>query len=378
MKITAVEAIPVRQPGEMLKINDSAQDGIIIRVRTDEGIVGYGEVDSSPLVIKAIVDAPVSHNLCQGLGQAIVGEDPFQIEQIWEKMYFVSTFYGRRGAAIHAMSGIDIALWDIIGKALGKPIYQLLGGCFRPRVRVYASVLMPETVEQCGVLATKLKAAGYTAIKFGWGGLGKSMNKDIDLIRAAREAAGDEIDLMFDIGFMPSNDYQVDAATRIRLVKEIEKYDPFWIEEPLHPDDLEGYRKLSESTTTRIACGENESTRYGFKELIEVGKVDIVQPDVTRCGGLSEAKKIAELAQIHHLSCVPHCWSSGIVEAASLHLIAAIPNGFLLEYCLTDTPIRKEMSQEIVVKDGYAEIPQKPGLGVEIDENAIRKYGMNN
>ena len=182
---------------------------------------------------------------------------------------------------------------------------------------------------------------------------------------------------MFDIGFIPSYDYPIDAVTRMKLATEIERYNPFWIEEPLNPDDLEGYRKLAESTPTRIACGENESTRYGFKELIEVGKIDIVQPDVTRCGGLSEAVKIAALAQAHHLSCVPHCWSSGIVEAASIHLIASIPNGFILEYCVADTPIRKEISEEIKIKNGYVEIPQKPGMGIEVDEKALKKYSQN-
>lgn len=377
MKITKVEAIPVRQPGELLKINDSAQDGIIVKVHTDEGITGYGEVDSSPLVIKAIIDAPVSHNLCQGLAQAIIGEDPFNIDQIWEKMYFVSTFYGRRGATVQAMSGIDIALWDIMGKAVGKPIYQLLGGSFRPKVRVYASVLMPDTAEECAELVKELKSQKYTAIKLGWGGFGKSLRHDIKLVEAARIAAGPEIDLMFDIGFIPSADYPIDAVTRIQLAKEIEQYNPFWIEEPLSPDDLEGYRKLAEATPTRIACGENESTRYGFKELIEVAKIDIVQPDVTRCGGLSEAKKISELAQAHHLSCVPHCWSSGIVEAASMHLITSNPNSFILEYCVADTPIRKEISEELKVVDGYAELPQGPGLGIAINDEAVLRYSRN-
>jgi L-rhamnonate dehydratase len=374
MKITKVEAIPVCQSNKIELINDSAQDGIIVKVYTDEGIVGYGEVDSSPSVIKAIIDAPISHRICQGLGQAIIGEDPFEVEKIWEKMYFVSTFYGRRGATIQAISGIDIAIWDIIGKALNKPVYKLLGGEFRPRVRTYASVLMPDTPEECKDLVQKLCAQNYTAIKLGWGGFGKNLRNDIALVKAAREAAGDEIDLMFDIGFIPNYDYPVDSVNRIMFAKEIEIYKPYWIEEPLFPDDLEGYRKLADAVDTRIACGENETTRYGFKELIEVARVDILQPDVTRCGGLSEAKRIANLAQAHHLTVVPHCWSSGIVEAASLHFVASIPNGCLLEYCVTDTPIREEISEEIVVKDGFAQVSDKPGLGVNVNEEALKKY----
>ena len=145
MKIVKVEAIPVRQKGEIKEINDSAQDGIIVRVTTDEGIVGYGEVDSAPWVIKSIIESPVSHRTCQGLANVVVGRDPFDYRKIWDDMYLASLFYGQHGVAIQAMSGIDIAIWDILGKALNKPIWQLLGGKYRDKVRCYASVLMPYT-----------------------------------------------------------------------------------------------------------------------------------------------------------------------------------------------------------------------------------------
>jgi len=233
---------------------------------------------------------------------------------------------------------------------------------------------MPNIPEQCYNLVENLCSQNYTAIKLGWGGFGKSLKQDVALVKAAREAAGADIDLMFDVGFNPSYDYPVDAVNRVMLVKEIEKYKPYWIEEPLYPDDLEGYRRLADTVDTRIACGENESTRYGFKELIEVAKIDILQPDVTRCGGISEAKRIANLAQAHHLTVVPHCWSTGIVEAASLHFITSITNGCLLEYCVAETKIRKEIAEEILVKDGFAQVPEKPGLGIEVDEKAIKKY----
>ncbi|WP_409345432.1 mandelate racemase/muconate lactonizing enzyme family protein [Paenibacillus sp. MBLB4367] len=375
MKITKVEAIPVRQQNEVQLNNDSAQDGIIIKVHTDEGIVGYGEVDSAPWVVKSIIESPSSHRICRGLGEMIIGEDPFEMERIWEKMYVGSQFYGRRGVVIHAMSGIDIALWDIVGKALGKPIYKLLGGAQRGKVRAYASTLMPYTPEEAFDETKKWVEQGYTAIKLGWGGFEQGNREIIELVRASREAAGPNVDLLFDLGFIPSDDHPIDAASRMPLIKELEPYKPYWIEEPLFADDYEGYRKLAESTSIRIAGGENETTRYGFRQLIEQGRVDIIQPDVTRCGGLSEAKKIAQLAHAHHITCVPHAWSSGIVIAASLHLITAIPNGSLLEYCVAETPIRQEMLQsDIVVKDGYAQITDKPGLGIEINEDAIEKY----
>ncbi|MFC5401560.1 mandelate racemase/muconate lactonizing enzyme family protein [Cohnella soli] len=375
MKITKVEAIPVRQKENVQLNNDSAQDGIIIKVHTDEGIVGYGEVDSAPWVVKSIIESPSSHRICRGLGEMIIGEDPFEMERIWEKMYVGSQFYGRRGVVIHAMSGIDIALWDIVGKALNKPIYKLLGGAQRGKVRAYASTLMPYTPEEAFDETKKWVEQGYTAIKLGWGGFEQGNREIIELVRASREAAGPNVDLLFDLGFIPSDDHPIDAASRMPLIKELEQYKPYWIEEPLFADDYDGYRKLAETTTIRIAGGENETTRYGFRQLIEQGGVDIIQPDVTRCGGLSEAKKIAQLAHAHHLTCVPHAWSSGIVIAASLHLITAIPNGSLLEYCVAETPIRQEMLQsDIVVKDGYAQITDKPGLGIEINEEALEKY----
>ncbi|WHH57680.1 mandelate racemase/muconate lactonizing enzyme family protein [Petroclostridium sp. X23] len=375
MKITKVEAIPVKQKGDILLINDSAQDGIIIKVYTDEGIVGYGEVDSAPWVIKAIIDSPASHRICQGLGQAIIGEDPFETDKIWEKMYLASMFYGRRGAVIHAISGIDIAIWDIIGKALNKPIYKLLGGEFRSKVRAYASTLMPYTPEESAEEALKWKEKGFTAVKMGWGGFELGFRENVELVRAAREAIGEDMDLMLDLGFIPSPDTPIDATSRLLLAKEIRQFSPYWIEEPLSPDDYDGYKMLAESIDTRIAGGENESTRYGFKQLIDYSKINIIQPDITRCGGLTEAKKIATMAMANNITTVPHAWSSGIVIAASLHLIAAIPNACLLEYCVWDTPIRKEMLiEDFIVKDGYVDVPQKPGLGIEIDDKAIEKY----
>lgn len=375
MKITKVEAIPIRQKGEILMINDSSQDGVIIRVHTDEGIVGYGEVDSAPWVIKAIVESPASHRMAQGLANAVVGKDPFEVEKIWNDMYTISIFYGQHGAAIHAISGIDLAIWDIIGKAVGQPIWKLLGGKYRDSVRCYASTLMPYTPAEAAEETLKWKEAGFSAIKLGWGGFEQSQEKNIQLVKAAREAAGDDMDILLDIGFLPSAELTIDAASRIRLVKALEEYNPYAIEEALWPHDYEGYRKLVESTSTRIVCGENETTRFGFKQLIDYVKVAFVQPDVSRCGGLTEARRIAYHAGLNSINVVPHCWSSGIVEAASLHLIASIPNANLLEYDVWDTPIRHEIVRDdIPAINGYAKVPDKPGLGIEVDDKAIEKY----
>lgn len=375
MKITKVEAIPIRQKGEVKKINDSSQDGVIIKVYTDEGIVGYGEVDSAPWVIKAAVESPVSHRTCQGLKNVVVGKDPFEVRKIWDDMYLACNFFGNRGAAIQAMSGIDIAIWDILGKKLGMPIWKLLGGSYRERVRCYASTLMPYTPQEAAAEALKWKEAGYTAIKMGWGGFEQSERVGVSLVKAVREAVGEDIDLLFDIGYIPSADLTIDAESRIQFVKAIEQYHPFAVEEPLWPMDYAGYKRLVDSTDTRIVCGENETSRYGFKQLIDSTGIAFVQPDITRCGGLTEAMRIADYAQLCGINVVPHCWSSGIVEAASLHLIAAVQNANLLEYDVYETPIRKEIVPgDIPIENGYAVVPTAPGLGIEISDSAIEKY----
>ena len=375
MKITKVEAIPVRQKGTVKKINDSAQDGIIIRISTDEGITGYGEVDSAPWVIREMINSPISHRTCQGLANVVIGRDPFDYKKIWDDMFLHSNFYGNRGAAIQAMSGIDIAIWDVLGKALNKPIWQLLGGKYRDEVRCYASVLMPYTPEEAAEEALKWKEKGYTAIKMGWGGFEQEVATVVKLVEVSRKAVGDEIDMLYDIGYIPSDKVTIDAPNRIQLVKALEPYHPFAIEEALWPTDYEGYKRLVESTNTRIVCGENETTRYGFKQLIDYCKVAFVQPDITRCGGITEASRIASYAEINSTNVVPHCWSSGIVEAASLQIIASIPNAELLEYCEQDTPIRHDLvPDDIPCVDGYAKVPSKPGLGIEVDDKAIEFY----
>src|SRR5262245_8572142 len=201
MRITRVEAILLRPRGPIdAAIGDGSQDGVLVRVHTDEGIIGLGEIDSSPTVAKAIIEAPASHKICTGLAALLVGENPLEIGRLWQKVYKGSLYFGRRGAAIHAISGVEIALWDIAGKAAGKPIHALLGGARRTRIKAYASTLMPDTPDDAArVIETQLKA-GFQAIKLGWGPLGGEADLDCALVAAARRAGGDDFGLMIDIG----------------------------------------------------------------------------------------------------------------------------------------------------------------------------------
>lgn len=371
MKITDVEVIVVRQD-EVKMIGDGSQDTAVVLVHTDEGITGIGEVDSAPEVVKAIVEAPNSHDQCRGLKSILVGEDPRNIEYLWHKMYHYSYYYSRRSVGIHAMSGIDIALWDILGKKMGVSVSRLLGGRFREKIPAYCSVLMPETKEAIEELVNHHKKdCNYVGYKFGWGALGEDEKKDMDLVRWAREAVGDDKKLMIDIG-MRWKDYK----SACRIVKEYEKEKLYWLEEPFEPDRLDDFGKLSDRMDISLASGEEYGTLFEFDEMLRIGKVDIVQPDMSRCGGITMAKKIADLAYLHGKKLIPHAFKTGILMGATLQLIASIPNADMLEYCAQETVLSKNLVRHHfqLDKDGNVTIPDIPGLGVELNEDVLNKY----
>jgi L-rhamnonate dehydratase len=369
MRITDVEAIYVRLP-QVKEQCDSGQDALIVKVHTDAGITGIGEVDSAPLAVKGAIDGPFSHTTACGLRELVIGEDPFETEKIWYKMYRSNTYGGRRGVGLHAMSGIDIALWDIKGKALGLPVWKLLGGGFHQKIRPYASSLWGPTPEATRELARRYVDRGFTAVKFGWDPMGRDRETDIALVREARRGLGDSADLLVDAGLV------WDAKTAIQRARAFEQYDIFWLEEPLLPDDYEGYRKLSEAVDVRIAAGEEESNRLSFLDLMDRGRIDVVQVDLTRVGGFTEAMKVASLAVDRGLPVVNHGFTTYINVAAALHFLNAIPNSFILEFVAEEeTTLRDEITrQRIAAKDGWLDIPQGPGLGIDLNDEAIEKY----
>jgi L-alanine-DL-glutamate epimerase-like enolase superfamily enzyme len=373
VKITEVEAIILRQPIVDGAIADGSQDDLIVRVHTDEGIVGIGEIDSAPEVAKAVLDAPNSHYIATGLRHVLIGEDPLDIDGLWRRMYMGSVYYGRRGVAMHAVSGIDIALWDIKGKKLGKPVSELLGEKKRDRVRPYASLLMPDTERAVEAQVERLVAMGFSAIKFGWGPLGKDEAHDVRLARAAKRAAGASVEILIDAGF----GYGADAKRAIRVARKFEEIGIYWLEEPFEPDEFEAYAELADAVDIRVAAGEEEATRWGFRELVERGHVDVVQPDVTRCGGLTEALRIARQADRQRVACVPHAWKSGVIKAASLHLNAVLETAYFQEYCVAETPINLLLTRErMPVSDGWVAVPTAPGLGVELDDEILERYAV--
>jgi L-rhamnonate dehydratase len=370
LKITDVEAVVLRQAALDEGIADGSQDDLVVLVSTDEGITGIGEVDSAPEAVRALVHQRGSHAVATGLRDALIGEDPLDVERLWERMYRSVIYVGRRGIAIHAISGIDIALWDLKGKALGKPVCELLGTPVRDRVRAYASMLMPDTPEKTAERVAALREQGFTAVKLGWGPLGRDADHDVELAAAAKDAAGEGAEIMIDAGL----GYVADAATAIRVARELEQLGIYWLEEPFEPDEYEAYAELADSVDLTIAAGEQDATRWGFRELIERGHVDLVQPDVTRCGGITETLRIAELARAHGVPTVPHAWKSGIIKAASLHVNAVLPDALFQEYCVADTEINTRLTKQLLPleADGCVAVPTGPGLGVDLDPAVFR------
>ena len=368
MKITDVEGIRLRLP-EIREIGDGCQDILIIKVHTDEGIVGIGEAHSNAAVSQAILDAPMCSVSSSGLKRLLVGEDPRDINRLYDRMVKKSVTPGRRGAFMHVISGIEIALWDILGKSVGLPVHRLLGGTRRDRIAVYASDLSPGTPKAAVALAEKHVKAGYKAVKLGWGQLGGSIKGDAKLVGQVRKAVGPDIDLMLDMGFpVPLDD-------AMKLGRMLAEHEVFFLEEPLAPDDLPGWAKLTAVSPTPIATGEKETGFRPYANLIDHGGLRIIQPDVARTGGISETLRIANYAEARSVRVIPHCWSCDVLVAATLHVIAQLKECPYLEFNVMDNPLRTQLMKEpLRPKNGIIAIPDKPGLGIELDEKTVAKY----
>ena len=378
MKISDVNVIVLESP-EAYQATAGGEEahGIkylgIVKVETDAGITGYADLETQPHVARAIVDAPSEGSVLgfKGLRSVLIGEDPFDVERLWQKMYMGSVYYGRRGAVMQVISGIDIALWDIVGKKVGEPVYKLLGGAYRDCVRPYASTLFRSTPEGMAEASRGYLDQGFSAVKFGWGVFGENAERDVELVAAARTSLGDRADLLIDTGWY----IRRTAKEAIQMVRRLERFRPYLIEEPLSPEDYDGYAELAGAVDTLIACGEQEATEWGFHTLIERGHVDVIQPDLSRCGGFTAARKIVHLADLYNRLCIPHAWTSDLLTAASLHLNAFMRRSVFQEFNVTVGPLSRELClNPIHLEDGMLRVPKGPGLGVEIDESVIERY----
>ena len=343
----------------------------LVEIETDDGIVGWGECYGPSAVAKAFIDTQFAAQ--------IVGRDPCDIEVIWEHLYNRIKDYGPSGMAIAAISGIDIALHDIVGKACGLPVHKLIGGAFRSDVECYATGLyfidMDRVVEEAVEEAEEFVSQGFRAVKMKIG-LG-SLKADFERVKAVRDAVGPDVKLMVDA----NHAFPVPIA--IRLGRMLESIDIDWFEEPISPEDIDGYVEVSRALDMAVAGGENGFTRWGFRDIVARKAMDIVQPDVCAAGGLSECRKIATLAIAHGVECVPHAWGSVVGVAATLHFLAALPDqppafrpySPMLEFEQCENPFRDDLSPEpIVQKNGRVAIPTGPGLGIEINRAVIEKY----
>ena len=308
LKITKIESFVLLAPNYDSEIASSAQENIIVKVHTDAGIVGIGETDTNSWATKAYIHSPGTHNMSLSLERLLLGEDPIETEALWEKMYVSTAMTGRRGLGVCAIGALDIALWDIKGKALKKPVWELLGGKIESQIRPYASLLPNGRTlrELTDSLVEKLLQAenlGFTAAKleilingpYSQAGLQEEDSEIIKIVEKCRDAVGRDMTLMLDVGYCWDN-----WKIALKNLKALEPFDLYFVETPLRSDDLDGYASLADNTSISIAAGEWLQTRYEFQDLIDRGHIDIAQPDIGRVGGITEAKRVAEYAAIRN------------------------------------------------------------------------------
>ena len=379
MKITQVRAHVLRsaleQPFSFSQGWVSSRGATLVEVQTDDGITGWGEALCQGLQPPEIAAAAIDH----ALKHLVVGEDPLQPEVLWHRMYHYTRDYGQKGAVVGAISGIDIALWDICGKARNAPVAKLLGGAFRTRVEAYATGFYRiKGHGEAPRLAKEFEthcANGFRALKIK---LGFGIADDLAVMKAIREPSeGKEV--MIDV----NHAYSVTDA--IRLGRELEDagWRLRWYEEPVVQEDPDGYAEVRRALITPIAGGENEYTLFGFKQLLAKRAIDIAQPDICIAGGFTGCRHIVALAHAHGVQVNPHVWASAVGQAASLQLIASIPvanhalfpKDILLEFDTSSHPFRNELTDmPLRQKQGWVEIPQKPGLGIDVNRKILEKY----
>lgn len=387
MKITAVKAwwLRVPIPEEHIHVSDfgrnDAFNTCLVRVETDAGLVGHGEAKAS---VGNLGDQRALATLIEReLGPKLIGEDARDIARLWELSYNGTRDHyalararsfpvlGRKGITISAISGIDMALWDLLGQHLGQPVHRLLGGKVHERLPAYASGGWADA----GGIGTQLQGyidrGGFRAVKMRIGVADGDVATSAARVRAARQALGSGVDIMVDAHGTFS------VAEARRFCRLVEDCDLRWFEEPVSADNRGGYAEIRRGTDIPIAGGESEFTRFDFRELAEMRAVDVFQPDLAICGGITEALRIAALADAYQIELAPHMWGGALMFAAGLQLCAVAPSAVIIEYSLGHNPLQHELAEApITVADGYVVIPDRPGLGVQINEAFVQRYAV--
>jgi L-alanine-DL-glutamate epimerase-like enolase superfamily enzyme len=388
MQIADVRTIPLsyrcQTPYASAAGAQVARNALVVEIETDTGLVGIGEAGSAggPLASTQVV-------VEQELKPLLLKEDPLRIEYLWQKMFYRSRQHGRRGIVMHAISGIDMALWDIAGKVAKLPLYRLFGA-YKDKVEAYASGGFYQEGKDIAALVEEAETAvaqGYRAMKMKIGRNPStqsnlremlphsdmcvvSLEEDLARVAAVRQALGPEAKLMVDVNCAWS------PALAIQMGKAMEPYNLYWIEEPVATDDIRGSAEVARALGTAISGYETEVGLYGFRELITQRAIDIVQPDIAWAGGFTECRRIAALAHAYNMMLAPHAFSSAILLVAAMHLLASIPNGLLLEFDQNPHALREELLKEPITadQDGFVALPDRPGLGIELDPVAIERY----
>ena len=352
-----------------------SRSATLVEVLTDAGLIGWGEAFAQGLEPPEIAAAAIEH----ALKPLLLGADPLDTEVLWHRMYHATRDYGRKGSVVAAISAVDVALWDIAGKAYAVPIYKLLGGAFRSRVEPYATgfyrIHGQGEAARLAEEAIRHHESGFRLMKVK---LGFGVEDDIACMRAiGRAIEGRDITLMID------TNHAYGRAAALQLGRALADYKLRWYEEPVVPEDLRGYGEMRDKLSMPIAGGENEHTLYGFRELFAAGAVDVAQPDLGSCGGISAARHIVALAQAHGVAVNPHVWGSAVAQAASLQLIAALPLPHhslfaqepVFEYDRSSHPFRQQLiTRPIEQQGGWVTIPSGHGLGIEVDRAVLERY----
>jgi L-alanine-DL-glutamate epimerase-like enolase superfamily enzyme len=387
MKITGIDCHILLDPGYDADATSSNQDDIVVEVHTDEGITGIGETDLNAWIARACIEAPGTHTMDQGLARTLIGMDPLDPVAVWDRLYVGTAMTGRRGALVHALGALDIALWDICGKAAGVPTWQLLGERARDAFRPYASLLprsqgnWDEFSQTLVDQAAWAQGLGFTAAKleilvtgpYAHSGLDVPDERMIETIAGVRREVGPDFAIMVDVAYAWTS---VERA--LAVIESWADLDVFFVETPLWADDLEGYAELSRRSPTKIAAGEWLATRFEFADLIDRGGVHVAQPDVGRVGGLTEARRVCDLAAERGRLIVPHGWKTGITVAATAHLAAVTPHMPFFEYVpqeVAESRLRRELvTDELTLVDGQLALPQRPGLGIELNRDVLEEF----
>ena len=386
MKITRIDCHVLLDPDYDVGATSSAQDDIVVEIHTDEGLSGVGETDVNPWIARACIEATGTHTMGLGLSEMLIGQDPLDVEGLWERMYVGSAMNGRRGAVINAMGALDMALHDLRGKALGKPCHELLGEAVCESIVPYAS-LQPEVSsfdayrDSMAAWAREAQRRGFRALKaectlsgpYAHMGLHEPNERMAEVIGAVRESVGPDCTLMVDVQYAFP-----DAAACLATIRDWQDFDLFFVETPLWPDDLQGYATVAREQPIPIAAGEWLTTRFEFVDLMDAGHIGVAQPDIGRVGGLTEARRVCDLAAARGLRVVPHLWNTGISVAAAVHLAAVTPHCPFIEFLPPDLSASALRSQLLVrepqLVDGVIPLPTAPGLGIELDRDALARF----